>query len=451
MDLLAIAAAAVVFVAWPQQRHSPRVLYGLLAVGLLASAGLWALLAAAAGMPRAAQPTGESVLVRDVLAQTDDFAFLLAERELVRIALPSGEVTRFPFSVDAGLVYQAVVHGSWIAFTGTGHDNEESGDYLALFGPDGFVIEPGEHLSGPGHGLAVTVDRAGLHVVETTPDSRTATLSDLAIDGTLTQRETITTCDGLRATAACRVDGDLYLESRNSLHRIASDGCSEDPEPSAGCPGSGLRGLTPSRIVSADGFRPMPRPPNSEILSDAWTHFGPDGPSPRAAWITVRFRNEYIIAEGRTVAVGPPEETTAAAGVVGSALRIALLDTDGSTQAESFVARWPLAGAFVLHSRNELLVVDQTLEHRARFDAATLQRLDEPELLPSVRSRLAVWGGTSALFEALLAIALLLSVVMWPLLPLARGTRFTRQRALVLGCAVLLVTLVITARRLYWL
>lgn len=456
MTFLAFLASAACFLGWPQKFHSGRALVGLLGVALAASVALAWLVAIAARMPRGAEETSERLLVYRVLAATEDAALAEVDGEpgpqLARIRLPEASVERFEVDGELGVIYQAVALDGRFAFTGRRLEEGGFRDYLGLLGPEGLVIAPGAHVAPAGHGLCVTLAPEGdaFVLVQTAREPAAATLSTLATDGGLTRRGVVPICDAIHPDAACFSGGALHLTGLGGAYVVEPDRCERLDAAGVTCPGATQHHRL-AQVLAPDALRPRPPPPGGQTLTEVYTRFTAEGPVLVSEWITPDLHNVVDLGGGRALVIDYlTESETPGYGFVDDAAHFTLLE-DGATVGESFIARWTFAGVKVFQSGRTLLVVDQDLDHRVRFDASTLERLEEPGLVPSVRARLGVWGGHSVVYEALVALALLLGALIWPLLPFLRGERLSRQRALVLANAILLPAVLTTLRRLFML
>jgi len=449
MTLLAIVASGACLLALPRSSHTKAAFGVLLGVGIVAAAALWWLVALAAQMPPGPTELGEDLLALEVLVTSEDHALLRVTGGLARLT-PDAELQRLPHDSEIGVVHQAVARGELAAFAGRRRHGETFVDYLALVGPGGFVLDPDDHVASPGHGLTVTRDGERLLVVETDPQTELATLSTLEDDGTLTRRESRPVGD-LRVDAACLSGGDLYLLGPFAAHRVEEGERRELTERGVTCPGA-RKTHRLRYVLTRDGISGFHAPRDGEVLLSMSTHYGDGKPELRGSWITPRSTSLFALSGGRTLEVETlSEDETAAYGFADDAAHYRLRDVDDATLGEAFVARWLFAGVKVFERNETLLVVDQGLDHRVLLDAATLERLDSPDAVTSVRERLGVWGGRSLAYEVLLALALALGLLVWFLLPFFRGERVSRQRVLALTCSVLLVALLHTAKRLFLL
>ena len=454
IDLLAVLSLCPCLLGWPKRNHSPKVVIAFLALAIGAGAGLVVALSMASKMPRGPSDLTHGDELFQVLAVTEDAALIQSSPNLfLRVHLSDLSIEQFSFEGDFSFVGQTAAHDGHFAFTSRPSDSRGQASYIALLGPGGFVVPPGEILAAPDHAFAVTLspDTHEFRLFDTAFDSSTASVYTLERDGTLIAREPLVMCAEAEATSACFSGGELYLIGSGRGMRFAGAGAQCEPlrTESMVCPGASDWVHVPFEVLGPDTTFPLPDFAVGHTLSQIYTVFDDRVPSLRTYWITPDLRNEVDLGEGNSLRIDGVSETEALAfGFAGDAAYFARF-RDGTPEAQAFVARWSFPAVSVVPHGDSLILIDQSMTHYVRLDAKTLERRDLPGALPFLRARLAVWGGASWLFEALVVIALAMLVLMWPVLVVSRGEKLTRQRVLSIACAVLSVAALMTWKRLF--
>ena len=467
--LLALGVALVVLVAGVRASLHLRaaLVAALFALGL-ASGALWWLTLFAARLPAPATPIrgGGEVLVSRVLTFGAERALVRAEEGLQWIELPSGELGPFlPYPAGAWLYVSGAVERAGSAALIL----HESGppphrECLVLAGPEALVIAPGaicQRSSDESLALALDPEGSGFLLVRTTPEG--IHVWQLGLGGALAPHPgwpAIAQVRGLIGHEACVHAGSLYVGGNGEMCRVEGATCPplEDADGLV-CPGSLRTHPTPSRLLLRDAVEELVQPISADPYNEVYSYFPAEGsPELLRVWITPDFHLGFVHGERELYVDYLTEEETPLHGHLGGEAVFVAQDLEGQVVGEAHIARWSFPRVYFLPWRapggregrepDQTVVVDASLGEEVRL-GSHLERLDPPTLPESVRSRLAPWGGRSRLFELWLALALVASLGIWPLLPLLRGERVTRQRALVVSLALVLPPLAELLVRLF--